>query len=87
MALYNLAGVPAPRTHFLQFRVIDEAQETHPSDQYTGDLWGLYLAIEYPDSRFLDEHGRTDETPQGRRLSRSRAAETIRQPKCRQTKP
>jgi len=60
MALYNLAGLPAPRTHFLQFRVIDELQEAHPFDQYTGDLWGLYLAIEFPDSRFLDEHGLDD---------------------------
>lgn len=60
MALYNLAGVPAPRTHFLQFRVVDEIQEAPPADQYSGDLWGLYLAIEFPDSRFLAEHDLDD---------------------------
>jgi len=55
-ALYNLVGVPSPKTHFLQFRIIDDAVEADPSNQYEGDLWGLYLAIEHPDGRFLDEY-------------------------------
>jgi len=57
--LFNLFGVPAPRTHFVHFRIIDEAGETG-SSQYTGDLWGLYLAIEQMDGRFLEEHGLPD---------------------------
>jgi len=59
-ALYNKASVPSPRTHWLQFRIIDDSIEADPSSQYEGDLWGLYLAIEYPDGRFLDEHGLPD---------------------------
>ena len=58
--LFNLAGVPAPRTHYFQFRVIDDAEEASPSSQYEGDLWGLYMATEFPDGRFLDEHGLPD---------------------------
>ncbi len=65
--LFNLAGCPAPKTHWLQLRVIDEAHEdglfnaAHPpittgGTQYDGDFWGLYMAIEQMDGRFLDEH-------------------------------
>jgi hypothetical protein len=54
--LFNLAGVAAPRTHFVQLRIIDEADEA-PADQYAGDFWGLYLAIENEDGRFLKSHG------------------------------
>lgn len=53
--LFNLAGVPAPNTHWIQLRIIDEANET-PRDQYRGDFWGLYLAIENEDGRFLKAH-------------------------------
>ena len=53
--LFNLAGVPAPRTFWLQLRIIDEAEE-QPADQYAGDFWGLYLAIENEDGRFLKAH-------------------------------
>ncbi len=59
-ALYDLAGVPSPKTHFLQLRVIDSMVEASAASQYEGDLWGLYLAIEHPDGRFLDEHGLAD---------------------------
>lgn len=69
--LFNLAGCPAPKTHWLHFRVIDEAHEVgmynaaHPpitssGTQYDGDFWGLYMAIEQVDGRFLDEHGLPD---------------------------
>lgn len=51
--LMALAGVPVSKMHWLQFRVIDDALEADPADQYEGDLWGLYLAIEQPDGRFL----------------------------------
>jgi len=52
--LYQLAGVPGSNTHWIQFRIVDAEVET-PNDQFGGDLWGLYLAIEHPDSRFLAE--------------------------------
>ena len=52
---YELAGVPSPKNHYLQFRVIDEAVEAHGTDQYRGDLWGLYMTIEHTDGAFLDE--------------------------------
>lgn len=53
--LFNLAGLEAPKSNFAQFRVIDEASE-NGTNQYSGDFWGLYLAIEQEDLRFLDEH-------------------------------
>ena len=55
-ALFNLAGVESPKTHFVQFRVIDDAEEANPTNQYRGDFWGLYLAVEQENGRFLDEH-------------------------------
>jgi len=58
--LFNLVGVPCPATQFVQFRVIDDAVETSPSSQYDGDFWGLYLAMEQPDGRFLDAHDLPD---------------------------
>ena len=58
--LFNLAGVEAPRTHFVHFRVIDNAAESNRTNQYEGDFWGLYLAVEQEDSRFLDEHALPD---------------------------
>ena len=54
--LFNLAGVESPATHWLQLRIIDEVEE-NPGDQYRGDFWGLYLAIENEDGRFLKQHG------------------------------
>ena len=57
--LFNLVGVPAPLTSFVQFRIIDNAAES-PADQYSGDFWGLYLVIEQEDGRFLDEHDLPD---------------------------
>lgn len=70
-ALFNLAGIPAPNTNFVHFRIIDEAGEQGPVNaahppltesgtQYDGDFWGLYLATEQMDGRFLDEHGLPD---------------------------
>lgn len=59
--LYDLAGIPSPATSFLQFRVIDDAAEA-PANQYNGDLWGLYMTIEHPDGRFLENHDLPDGT-------------------------
>ena len=53
--LFNLTGLEAPRTHFIQFRVIDQPNENGAS-QFTTDFWGLYLAVEQEDGRFLQAH-------------------------------
>jgi hypothetical protein len=58
--LFNMVGVESSLAHFVHFRIIDEAEEASPSSQYRGDFWGLYLVVEQPDSRFLDEHGLLD---------------------------
>lgn len=58
--LFNLAGLEAPNTHWVQFRIIDDVAEANPNNQYEGDFWGLYLAIEQEDGRFLDEHDLPD---------------------------
>lgn len=53
--LFNMAGVPASMTHWLQLRIVSGAEET-PANQYRGDYWGLYLAMENLDGRFLKAH-------------------------------
>ena len=69
--MFNLASVPASKTNWVQFRIIDELYEdgtlnaAHPGmttsgTQYDGDFWGLYMTIEQMDGRFLDEHGLPD---------------------------
>lgn len=60
MRLYELAGVPSPRTHYFGFRVIDDTAESDPSDQYEGDVWGLYLAMEQPNGSFLNDRDLAD---------------------------
>jgi hypothetical protein len=57
--LFNLMGCPAPKTNWIQFRVIDDPAESGAT-QYNGDFWGLYMVIEQPDGRFLDEHDLPD---------------------------
>jgi hypothetical protein len=57
--LYGLMGCPSPNTNWVQFRIIDEAPESG-STQYVGDFWGLYMAIEAVDGRFLDERDLPD---------------------------
>lgn len=54
--LWNLVGVPAPKTHHAHLRVVDHAEEapTTPQGQFAGDFWGLYLATEDLDPAFLD---------------------------------
>ncbi len=58
--LYQLAGVPASNTSFVQLRVIDSPVETSPSSQYEGDFWGIYIALEHADGSFLDERDMAD---------------------------
>ncbi len=57
--LYQLAGSPAPDTTYIHFRVVDDTDE-HGADQYSGDLWGLYMAFESNDGFLLDNHGEPD---------------------------
>ncbi len=57
---FQLAGVPAMHSAYAQFRVIDETAESTAADQYEGDFWGVYLLLEQPDGRFLDQHGLPD---------------------------
>lgn len=56
LKLFNLAGVEGPKTHWVHFRVVDEAAEALQSNQYNGDFWGVYLAVEQEDGNFLEEH-------------------------------
>lgn len=58
--IYELAGVPALKTHYVHLRVIDDAQEISPTSQYEGDFWGLYLSLEPMEGNFLDERGLPD---------------------------
>ena len=57
--LFNLAGVEASQTHWVQLRIVDGAVE-NPHDQYRGDFWGLYLAVENVDDEFLEAHDLPD---------------------------
>ena len=57
--IYELCGVPALRTHYIHWRVIDNATEAGPS-QYDGDFWGLYTGMEPYESNFLDERDLPD---------------------------
>ncbi len=69
--LFNMAGLESANTAFIHFRIIDEEHEdgllndahaplTDEGTQYDGDFWGLYLATEQVDGRFLDEHNLPD---------------------------
>jgi hypothetical protein len=56
--LWNLAGVPTWDTYWFHLRVVDGEQEA--PDQYHGDFWGLFLAMEDYDGRFMDRLGLPD---------------------------
>ncbi|MCZ6794716.1 MAG: lamin tail domain-containing protein [Planctomycetota bacterium] len=60
--LWNRVGVPAPVTHTFHQRVVAGAEEVPAGDsgQYLGDFWGMFLAFEDYDPRFLDAHGLED---------------------------
>ena len=57
--LFELSGVEACNTHYAQFYIIDQASPTG-ENQYEGDYYGLYLAIEQLDGQYLDEHDLPD---------------------------
>ncbi|MBL9137251.1 MAG: lamin tail domain-containing protein [Verrucomicrobiales bacterium] len=58
--VFQLAGVPAMHSAYVQFRVIDGTEEAVAADQYDGDFWGVYLMLEQPDGRFLEQHDLPD---------------------------
>ena len=51
--LWEKVGVPMPESHWVHFRVIQNAAEA--ASQATGDFWGLYQALELPEGKnFLE---------------------------------
>jgi len=60
--LFNMVGVPSPWIHALHFRVVDGAEEapSGTNGQYYGDFWGLYIALEDYDARYIDAHDLLD---------------------------
>ena len=54
MYLYNKVSVPGCNTHWVQWRVVDEAREA--PDQWHGDFHGIYFILETYDVRFLESH-------------------------------
>ncbi len=58
--LFNLAGVETCKTTFAQLRIVDEPAEINANNQWEGDFWGVYLAVEQEGGRFLDEHDLPD---------------------------
>ena len=58
--LFELAGAFGLKNVQLQFRVIDDSREVVPGNQYQGDFYGLWLAVEEEDGRFLEERDLPD---------------------------
>ena len=52
--LWNLTGTPASFTHWGHFRIVQDAEEYRSPT--TGDYYGMLLALEEFDARFLDSH-------------------------------
>jgi hypothetical protein len=50
---YRLAGVPAPPATWVQWRVVQDANEIDPKNQFATDLWGPYVAIGEMDPKIL----------------------------------
>jgi len=57
--LHNLAGNMASNCNFVHFRIVESADE-NGSNQYSGDFQGMYLVLEQPDGRMLEQHGLPD---------------------------
>ena len=57
---FELAGVPSLKTVQIQFRVIDDARETVPGNQFESDFYGNWLVVEEEDGRFLEERDLPD---------------------------
>ncbi len=50
---YRLAGVPTPPATWVQWRVVQDADELDPKNQFKTDLWGPYVAIGEMDPNIL----------------------------------
>ncbi|MFT4546758.1 MAG: hypothetical protein ACI9MB_000703, partial [Verrucomicrobiales bacterium] len=59
---HNLAGSPAPLTHYVHFRIIENADEDGGpgASQFDTDFQGVYLAVEQLDGQFTDQHNLPD---------------------------
>jgi len=58
--LFQLTGATGCDTAYVQFRIVDAVDEAPAGAQYAGDFWGVYLAVEQPDGRYLESHGLAD---------------------------
>jgi hypothetical protein len=56
--LFSLASVPTWQAHWFHLRVVDGVHEA--PDQFRGDFWGLFLAMEEYDKQFLKAHDLPD---------------------------
>ena len=52
--MWNLTGTAAPFSHWGHFRIVQDGREY--TTQFQGDYYGMLLALEEYDSRFLDSH-------------------------------
>jgi hypothetical protein len=52
--MFEMVGATGADTAYVQFRVVDDAVENPVGNQYGGDFWGVYLAVEQLDGRYLD---------------------------------
>ena len=57
--MFEIGGLPALRTNYVHWRVIDNAAESGAT-QFDGDMWGLYLALEPMEGNYLDERNLPD---------------------------
>jgi hypothetical protein len=53
--LFELGQLPSLWQSLIHFRVVLYANES-TTDQYATDFWGLYMAFEEPDGRYLSRH-------------------------------
>ena len=58
--LFQLAGTDANNSVHVQFRIIDRPDEAPADNQFNGDFWGKYLAVEEQDGRWLKERDLPD---------------------------
>lgn len=56
MRAYRLAGVPSPPATWIQWRVVTTPDEVSAKDQYSGDLWGVYIAMGDMEPKLLADH-------------------------------
>jgi hypothetical protein len=85
--LWRVFGCPSPSVHWFHFRVVDGVDEAPAglNGQHLGDFFGLMLALEDYDSRFLSSRGLPDGNIyklnsyilNGKEVQRFQAADTV----------